>query len=404
MKESIRKKMFHNFPRFFLFGIAYLIFAFHSILDGQSNPLSKLADQANALKRDSHNFEYGKKVIKRTASLRAALKEWIESELPNTKTELATKFNSLESELNKELKQKNLLWTESSEMDYGSVSVGLKRLAEAPDSLLLIAGVTVPCGTDDTVYLYRFDNHFRFLAFEDHIADFATELIDFHISSADESGKSLLLITRDGVQCGSWWNSLWYSLYQLNHEIKPLSPVLSERQSIYFGDDTHIKLDPHDLLMEFADRSIDSAIGIRKHVLHYQIVQSKVSRVEPYALDARDFADEWISRPWQEMKSCTSPQKLQSMEQWHKRVYGVESDGYCFIKNCPNKANLWTIAVHFNEPKKKKLNDICLFFRVEQTGPRQYKMMDINTEPYPDCPGEDSPTIPKPDSLFGKEK
>ena len=46
--------------------------------------------------------------------------------------------------------------------------------------------------------------------------------------------------------------------------------------------------------------SIDPGVLVRTHIRRYRIDGDRVQRVQPVALDARDFADEWIVSPWSE--------------------------------------------------------------------------------------------------------
>ncbi len=86
-----------------------------------------------------------------------ALRDWIESRLPVNLRELDASLGSLEARLDSELERAGVAEPEGSDVGAGYVSsVELLRTAEFPGALVVRAGVSVRCGSDESVYVYRF--------------------------------------------------------------------------------------------------------------------------------------------------------------------------------------------------------------------------------------------------------
>jgi len=90
---------------------------------------------------------------------KSALRDWIESRLPRNMAALDAGFSNLEALLNAELKQAGLAAPEHTDVLTGYVSrLVLSRQAEYPGALVVQAGVSVGCGNDEPVFLYRFSD------------------------------------------------------------------------------------------------------------------------------------------------------------------------------------------------------------------------------------------------------
>jgi hypothetical protein len=66
-------------------------------------------------------------------------------------------FGNLQALLDSELERAGVAEPENSDVGAGYVSkLELLRTAEFPGALIVRAGVSMRCGTDDSVYVYRF--------------------------------------------------------------------------------------------------------------------------------------------------------------------------------------------------------------------------------------------------------
>ena len=140
-------------------------------------------------------------------------------------------------------------------------------------------------------------------------------------------------------------------------------------------DPAHSRLKPGGALVEFSGASIDSSIFIRKYVLHYAVEGAKVRRIEPIALSARDFVDEWLRNSWAAMEPWSNP----SLAAWHKRLHKDSVSGeFSAVRRCVGSGD-WQVAIDIKET--------TYYFFVNDRGGYRFRMSGAGEKPRPDCTG-----------------
>src|SRR5271169_3030780 len=147
----------------------------------EKTPESK-SDQAFAIDKD------------RSVALRDALRDWVESHLPPSRATLDSDVSALQSKLEATLNRSGLLQGDGS-AGYGYISrVEIARPPEYSEGLNVILGVTVPCGFEDSVYLYDYSQGPRNRVLESYSSRPHDESItDVYFSDPDELGSHLIL-------------------------------------------------------------------------------------------------------------------------------------------------------------------------------------------------------------------
>ena len=254
-----------------------------------------------------------KAIRNRSVGLQAALRDWIEPQLPANLTNVDAELTLVKARFMTELDRAGLMGQEF-EPKPGFVSrIELSHLAEAPEFLVVIVGTGVPCGSDDVVYVYDYSKGAPRRMLESHGTRDSDEGVrHVQFSKRDASGSRLILTLRFSAQCGSSWMALSYDLFRL----PGAALLLAKDHSIWLGMDPpyNVRLEPSELLLEFRDRSIDMGIHNRTHVLHYRIDESSSERIDPVALLPQDFVDEWLTRPWSEMQSRSVENKDEALK------------------------------------------------------------------------------------------
>jgi hypothetical protein len=344
----------------------------------------------------------------RSAAFHAAIRDWIETQLPKSKAVLDAEFPYLSPKLNA-VQQAGLIAPRDNVFDgpanFGSIDhVRTSRPPGDPDRLLVNVGIDVPCGFDDAVYVYDYSQGSprRILASRG-ARDHGEIVSDVLFSKLDESGSRLILILRSGVQCGSTWNMLAYDLFRLSAGAPEAVPILSGEHGIWFGAEHpyQVRLELNDLLMEIRDRSIDPVIHNRAHILHYKVEDTAVTRIDPVALQPQDFVDEWLNQPWEVMESRSAAAEDGKLKLWHEFLSGDFVGGeFSLVQACSNEPGQWQVGVDMSFIRGKQLPDpLPVYFLVQQLGQYQFKMTGISFDPEVSCPGESEPNENSP-SLF----
>jgi hypothetical protein len=330
------------------------------------------------------------------SGLHDALRGWFESVLPESKATLDAQFDALQLKIDAALRRAGLAPANGgpASADPGFVAVALSRPPEDTDKLVVKVEVDIPCGSNDAVYIYDYGSGAPRRVLESRSGERHDEsLLDVRVSKKDALGNQLILTARDGVQCFSTFNKLSYELFRLSPRANRAESILSGEHGLRLGDyhPAKVRLEPGEALMEMGDRSIDSGILVRPHVLHFQAkADSPVQRIDPVALLPEDFVDEWMTRPWQEMESRSDEAGRSKLEQWHQFLGGgfVAGD-YTLVQPCQFVIGQWQIAVDLSFLKGEALPEpLTVFFLVQQIEQYRFRMMGISFDRQDGCPGE----------------
>ncbi len=101
-------------------------------------------------------------------------------------------------------------------------------------------------------------------------------------------------------------------------------------------------------LIEYAAQSRDSGVLIRKKVEHIAVSNGTAKRIDPIALGPRDFVDEWLSRPWPEMKNWSEAPSLQTKKRQVEKLVTEFGDPTLHCKS----PDLWQVEVSFDPYSK----------------------------------------------------
>jgi hypothetical protein len=372
-------------------------------LFGQDPALTRLkhemavaGEQAEQAEQDKN---FGKGGAARIASVHAALRDWIEPQLPKDVYSLAGEVSRLEVSLQKELERAGLSGADSSDPDvfidpgFDEVGFEFKMMPELPDTLFVIATVKVPCGGDQAVYAYRFDSNSRTRVIDDHPkSDLGFEGANLELSDPDLQGRRLLLIHRMSTQCASTWMGMTYAVYRMDLS-RPPESLLSSEHGFWLGNDgPAFVLKSDELMIEFLDRSVDMGIHNRTHIFRYSFANG-VRRIEPVALQPQDFAEEWLTAPWSEMQSMSAPETAE----WHRKLIKLSFDRYVDVVPCVSKPGRWAIGFQVTFEGEKELEEpIQNYFLVRDLGNYRYAMEAVSDEEFEGCPGEGYPSDKHP--------
>jgi len=381
---------------------------------GQERALGRVKSESAWLRQSPSASEEDvwkeiKVVRDRSAGLHSAVRDWIESLLPQSRAALDSEFSFLNPRLNAELQRAGLIRSVITEDDFrpGFVTrMELSRPPEDPDKLAVTVGIGVPCGSDDLVYVYDYSQGPPRRVLESRgTRDHDESISSVRFSKRDASGSQLILTLRYAVQCGSFWNRLSYDLFRLSSAANMALRTLGGEQGVYFGayDPYQLRLEPDELLMEIRDHSIDS--GVRPHVLHYNVANSAGERIDPVALQPQDFVDEWLMRPWSEMESRSAESVRDKLKKWHEFLAGDFVAGkFNFVQACREKPDQWQVGVALDWIKGKELPEpLSAYFLVQQSEQYRFKMVGISFDRQDGCPGETRPNTESP-SMFPRRE
>jgi hypothetical protein len=367
------------------------------------------------VKNESDRIRKGPPIVEiaptpRPASLHTAVRDWIESLLPNSKENLSSQAPFFLARLRADLQRNGLSLPPDSDLSNpnefkaGSVDdLNVRVPTEDPTKLAITVGIGVPCGSSDTVYVYDYSQGSPRRILESAGSREHDESVwgDVRFSKADASGNQSILILRQAVQCASFWGVLSYDLFRVTPIFPNAKRVFGGEQSWWYwaaNNPVQVRLGPTDLLMEIAGRGLDGGLDVRPHILHVDTSGEAVRRLDPVALKPQDFVDDWLTGPWGEMESRSAPDE--SLKRWHDFLHGDFVLGkFQLVQRC-EKREFWQIGLELGWAGGKQLPEpLSPFFLVEDLGNYSYRMANISFTRQPGCPGDAQADLSNP-SLF----
>ncbi len=307
------------------------------------------------------------------AAQRLAFRDWMESRLPEKRRTLAGEWETLGADMDAALGSAGLKAAETEDSKFGYAGLRTHWFPELPDVLFVVASVSIPCGTDDTVYAYRFTPQGRTRILEDHPkAAFGYYVTDVRLSEPDAQGRRLLLTTRMSSQCASMWMGLAYDVYRVGVGLP--KQLLAEQHSTYMGEDRlEYVLEPERLWVELVDASVGIDIPFSRTQVHgYDLSGARARRIEPVALQPQDFAEEWMTRPWPEMQTVSDPATAEFHEQLAADYLSGE---YIGLGTCDGQNGITVVGMQFDKIGKKSFDPALeAYLRVRDFGGYHYRM------------------------------
>jgi hypothetical protein len=339
------------------------------------------------------------------------VRDWVESHFTHLQSDPndpdGGQAEALASQLNEDLNRAHLLCLAEEEcLKDDQTALGFLgpiqlEFKQREAFLILYTSLGIECGFDHSAYLYRWGQGRwkRIWQSEQNIyseKEYTPQ--DIHavlVSPSFREGVPLVLTLGKYPWCTSNWQPVYVRLWRTNKEGSEPKLLLDKTEIGYLGQhDIPIQgsVETNDALVEFAKGSIDPAAGDYDVVWHYTVHEDKVERVDPVALNPRDFTDEWLNQPWEQSQLWSQPSSRIAL----KRAHEVVSKGE-FMQptlHCRQHPDLWQVGFDRSSARKD-----AIYFLVRWQPPYRFTMVQVLHHPSPDCADEDD-NANEPKTLF----
>jgi len=279
---------------------------------------------------------------------------------------------------------------------YGShLSLSVARPSSHSELVIVKFIFGINCGDDNMLLVYerRSGRWSRVLFWQS--GDYTT------IGGAFGDFFSYLIVPRGGPDdwvlavahgmpwCTSRWSGFDVDVIQPAHGDAP-QRLLFHREAGYVRDeDVEMKLRPGGFEIRAKTGSIDMEIMTRKVIYSYRLVDGTVQRVQPVALNGRDFVDEWLKTDWKEAEQWSAQQNAQSLREMHAQINELRSPGtknwtsftYRAVRACSVDPGHFQVELD-QDP------GVPTYFQIRQ-GNNYFEMLSDAREPDPKCNGPD---------------
>jgi len=276
-----------------------------------------------------------------------------------------------------------------------------------PDLMAVVANLTIPCGSDASLNLYRRTGatwQLILVAESNGYVEIsgAQGSFQFAISPPDDEGNWFVVTADVNPWCSSNWQQLRYKVVRPGAEANRSLVLLDEHSSIYLGTDQPYRLVANPSGFEIrsvASQGLDESILTRVHVRKYEVSGNQVTRIPPLALAPEDFLDEWVEMKWESASTWVSSSDAAKLQYWHGRL---SKDGrekldteFDFVQPCKSVENVakWQIGLLLEGTGEHDLpGDLPdeLFFTISKRDGAFY-VEDVAKDRPPGCPGDALP-------------
>jgi hypothetical protein len=284
---------------------------------------------------------------------------------------------------------------------FGSViSINITRPSAHPDIIAATTTISVHCGTDSSLYLFRREGTLWRLVLADEANGYeqvngAQGSFDFRVSPPDARGDFFVVAADVNPWCTSAWQSMRYRVLRVGREAYSPRVVLKGDDSIYLGgplEGFRLGATAREFTLRFdASQALDPGILVRPHVLKFEVEGERAERVAPVAFKPEDFADEWAQMKWDEAARWSEVSSLAELKRWHETI-NAEGKGFfgseiLFVQPCGRDASEWQIGVATVSDKDAARLPAKLYFTVARDG-GAFRMRGVSDARPHLCPGE----------------
>lgn len=288
---------------------------------------------------------------------------------------------------------------------YGSIiSVNVFRPRGHAELIAVTTTVSVHCGEDTSLYLFRREGARLKLVLADESNDYekvsgARERFDFRVSPTDARGDFFVVAADVNPWCTSAWQLMRYRVMRIGGDAYSPHVLLSGEESIYLGTELEgfrLTADASTFTLRYdSSQSLDPGRLIRPHVLKFKISNERAERVAPVAFKPEDFADEWAQMKWDEAARWSEPSRLDELKRWHDTINpddkGFMGSEILLVEPCGRGASVWQIGVEpfVDNDKEKGASRLPpkLYFTVAREG-EVFRMRNVSDARRPGCNGE----------------
>lgn len=274
---------------------------------------------------------------------------------------------------------------------------------EFPDIVLIRSGFAIPCGDDNVLLAYqrRVGKWHRILRWQSgdykEISGAFGDNVTYHLIPSSQPGAMPRMVVAQGTP---WCTSRW-SVFQIN--LIELATQGTEQRTLFHAKENYIRIMDDDtpaLRIKTTSQgfevraevgSLDSDVMTRKGIFRYRIDGERPERVQPAAMNGRDFVDEWLQVDDETANRWSTPDPSGELAEQHrllKNRYGA----YGAVRRCKGQPERYQVEMTFSARDASKSRpaapEQAAFFLI-QPMVDGFMMESVSAQASPDCTSQD---------------
>lgn len=248
----------------------------------------------------------------------------------------------------------------------------------------------IECGFDTLLLVYEHQSGgwLRALRWQSgqyqKISDAYGDFFEFTLISTQSTRRWALAAAHGHPWCTSRWSAFDIDVLQASTD--PEHPeVIAHEKSDYVRDvEPVMKTKPDGFELRVNKGCLDQAIMTKRGIYRYRMSDGKIQRVQPIAMNGRDFVDEWLQLDWTEAQSWSASDDLASLQAAHLRLNQRDKKAasllsYGPVHPCTSDAKILQVEVD-QDPGGQ------MYFLIKQ-GENSFTVISASDKPNLECNG-----------------
>jgi hypothetical protein len=313
---------------------------------------------------------------------------------------------SLQSKLEAFLHADQTKRADNSPEVYGAnLAVHIEPAKGLPDSLFVVLTFGIECGDDNLLFLYTKEDgrwHQRLHWYSDKYTAPSDAFGDFFLYTVapGPNNQSLIAIAHGTPWCSSRMSAFHIDLFRPSDDSAPLKPM-AHLDDYYsrFDVEPRLKAESDGFEIRLQSDSLDEATLVRPGIYRYRTTEGQLRRIQPIALNAREFVDAWLQAPWTD-SSEWALDPTPSLHATRDRFdYSLQSNKNSFVvdygptRTCTSGSNHFQVEIDLSDfiqvNNKTEEKDLPTLYAQVRQNPNSFTMLSITDKPDPTCTGPD---------------
>jgi len=276
----------------------------------------------------------------------------------------------------------------------------LKLAVKKPDAKANVIGVQisfgVACGADTMLLLYEWrDQTWRpVLRWQsgdyNEVSGAYGDFFEYVIVPEAKPGKWAVAVAHGRPWCTSRWSGFGLDIIETARGGVPQNLLFHKDGGYDRGGDSEpvLKGMTGGFELRLRDMSIDFDVFTRTEIYRYQIVGSNVKRVQPVAMNGRDFVDEWFRSEWNDASAWTATTNVDNLKIEHatfeklldpKNPMDRPTFKFRSVRGCSDDPKRFQVGLDLDPGGST-------YFGIRQ-GENSFTMLSASSQPDPHCRG-----------------
>lgn len=278
-----------------------------------------------------------------------------------------------------------------------ALDVAVTRNA-APKPLVLVrAGFGIPCGDDNLLVAYTWDGAAwkRVLRWQSDDYDSISGAFGDTFQYAVLPGGQIA-VAHGGPWCSSRWRRFGLDVFAPANGAQPQRTLLHVGHGYAADFDAEdegltLKARPDGVELRTAISPLDADLITRKAIYRYRVTGDTVERVQPAAVNGRDFVDEWLATDEANARNWSDAHAADSLLKTRQALMAdVKKEGTVFnygaVRACSSGAQRYQVEIDLQMGKPKHADK--RYAEVHQE-PNGFTMLSLGDKADPTCKGAD---------------